>query len=259
MDLGPAQRAARRQPRRAPEATWVEPMPDARVAPERRSGRGRRGAGIDPARVRRRAAEPAAAQRAVLILLRGPAVAGHGGRRAARHERRVGQQRAPARPGHAREQRRQHGRPAAPSDDEADAELLAAYVDAFERYDVDELTSLLHEDATQSMPPYDLWLAGRDDIFSWWVGPGSGCRGSKVDPDRAANGAPAFGQYKPNHARRRLSAVGVAGARGGRREDRRASRSSSTRSGSSRSSACRSSTQARSTLSRAMNSTSSSN
>ena len=82
--------------------------------------------------------------------------------------------------------------------DEADAELLARYVDAFERYDMDALTSLIHEDATQSMPPYDLWLAGRDDILSWWVGPGRGCRGSRVIPTIAANGAPAFGQYKPS-------------------------------------------------------------
>ena len=84
--------------------------------------------------------------------------------------------------------------------DADDAELLARYVDAFERYDMDALTALIHEDATQSMPPYDMWLAGRKDILAWWVGPGNGCRGSKVIPTVAANGAPAFGQYKPNDA-----------------------------------------------------------
>ena len=73
-------------------------------------------------------------------------------------------------------------------------------MDAFQRYDMDALTSLIHEDATQSMPPYDMWLAGRDDIFAWWVGPGNGCRGSKVVPTVGANGAPAFGQYKPSDA-----------------------------------------------------------
>ena len=76
--------------------------------------------------------------------------------------------------------------------------LLARYVDAFERYDIDELTSLIREDATQSMPPFDLWLSGRGDIFEWWFGPGIGCRGSRVIPTVAANGAPAFGQYKPS-------------------------------------------------------------
>jgi RNA polymerase sigma-70 factor (ECF subfamily) len=47
------------------------------------------------------------------------------------------------------------------------------------------------------MPPYDLWLSGRDDIFRWWFGPGIGCQGSRVIPTFAANGSPAFGQYKP--------------------------------------------------------------
>jgi RNA polymerase sigma-70 factor (ECF subfamily) len=85
-----------------------------------------------------------------------------------------------------------------PSVNEADAALLARYVAAFEDYDMDALTSLIHEDATQSMPPYELWLRGRDDILRWWVGQGAGCRGSRVIPTMAANGAPAFGQYKPS-------------------------------------------------------------
>ncbi|HEX5028949.1 MAG TPA: sigma-70 family RNA polymerase sigma factor [Gaiellaceae bacterium] len=84
-----------------------------------------------------------------------------------------------------------------PSVDAADEELLRRYVTAFEQYDLDALTALIHEDATQSMPPFDLWLAGRDDILTWWFGPGAGCRGSRVVPVRSANGAPAFGQYKP--------------------------------------------------------------
>jgi RNA polymerase sigma-70 factor, ECF subfamily len=82
--------------------------------------------------------------------------------------------------------------------DDEQRELLARYVEAFERYDIEALTSLIHEDATQSMPPYDLWLRGRDDIFTWWLGPGIGCRGSRVIPTVAANGSPAFGQYKPS-------------------------------------------------------------
>jgi RNA polymerase sigma-70 factor (ECF subfamily) len=86
----------------------------------------------------------------------------------------------------------------APALDEPDRELLARYVEAFERYDMEALTSLIHEDATQSMPPFDLWLNGRDDILTWWVGPGGGCRGSRVLPTVAANGSPAFGQYKPS-------------------------------------------------------------
>ncbi len=91
-------------------------------------------------------------------------------------------------------------KPSEPALDEPDRELLARYVEAFERYDMDALTSLIHEDATQSMPPFDLWLSGRDDIFTWWVGPGAGCRGSRVIPTVAANGSPAFGQYKPSES-----------------------------------------------------------
>jgi RNA polymerase sigma-70 factor (ECF subfamily) len=85
----------------------------------------------------------------------------------------------------------------APALGEADRALLARYVDAFERYDIDALTALIQEDATQSMPPYDMWLRGRDDIFAWWFGPGIGCRGSRLLPTVGANGSPAYGQYKP--------------------------------------------------------------
>ncbi|MDQ3778765.1 MAG: nuclear transport factor 2 family protein, partial [Actinomycetota bacterium] len=85
-----------------------------------------------------------------------------------------------------------------PSVDKADEELLARYVAAFEDYDIEALTALIKEDAIQSMPPFDLWLRGRDDIFAWWLGPGVGCKGSRVVPAPSANGAPAFGQYKPS-------------------------------------------------------------
>jgi RNA polymerase sigma-70 factor (ECF subfamily) len=88
------------------------------------------------------------------------------------------------------------GDPRPPLDD-SDRELLARYVQAFEQYDMTALTSLIQEDASQSMPPYDMWLRGRDDILTWWFGPGIGCQGSRVIPAPAACGSPAFGQYKP--------------------------------------------------------------
>lgn len=74
--------------------------------------------------------------------------------------------------------------------------LLASYVDAFERYDLDALIELLREDVVQSMPPYPLWLRGHDDVRGWYLGTGIGCRGSRLVPT-VANGAPAFGQYRP--------------------------------------------------------------
>jgi RNA polymerase sigma-70 factor (ECF subfamily) len=82
--------------------------------------------------------------------------------------------------------------------DGARRKLLARYVEAFERYDIGLLTSVIREDAKQSMPPYDLWLNGREDMFRWWFGPGSACRGSRLIPTVSANGSPAFGQYKPS-------------------------------------------------------------
>jgi RNA polymerase sigma-70 factor (ECF subfamily) len=79
-------------------------------------------------------------------------------------------------------------------------ELLARYVDAFQRYDVEALTSVIREDASQSMPPFDMWLSGRDDILTWFFGPGIGCAGSRLIPVEMANGQVAFGQYKPSES-----------------------------------------------------------
>lgn len=84
-----------------------------------------------------------------------------------------------------------------PPEDDEQKELLARYVDAFERYDMESLTSLLHEDATWSMPPYQLWLQTHEDVVAWCLGPGIGCKDSRLIPT-TANGAPAFGQYKPS-------------------------------------------------------------
>ncbi len=88
--------------------------------------------------------------------------------------------------------------------DDAQRRLLERYVAAFEAYDVHQLTAVIREDARQSMPPFDLWLQGRDDMFRWWFGPGSGCRGSRLLPAGTANGSPAFGQYKPGPVPGRL-------------------------------------------------------
>ncbi len=74
-------------------------------------------------------------------------------------------------------------------------ELLARYLDAFERYDMDALAALLHEDAIQTMPPYAMWLQGRADLLTWYMGPGIGCKGSRL-VSGWANGCPAFAQYR---------------------------------------------------------------
>ena len=197
MDLGPAREPVAENLNALPEVTWIEPIPDGRVVPDG-----------DPAEVAQaretvRLALVAALQhlpprqRAVLILcevLRWKAaeVAELLDTSVASVNSALQRARATL------EASELSAAGTAPSVDAADAELLARYVEAFERYDMDALTSLIHEDATQSMPPYDLWLRGRDDIFAWWVGPGIGCRGSRVVAAPAANGSPAFGQYKPS-------------------------------------------------------------
>ncbi|MGH9098749.1 MAG: RNA polymerase subunit sigma-70, partial [Acidimicrobiales bacterium] len=80
--------------------------------------------------------------------------------------------------------------------DEVDPDLLARYVDAFERYDIDALVTLLHNDAVQSMPPFALWIGGAAHIGAWMLQPlPSHCRGSRLVAT-SANGCPAFGQYR---------------------------------------------------------------
>ena len=84
--------------------------------------------------------------------------------------------------------------------DEADSKLLERYVESFERYDIERLVTLLHEDAVQSMPPFAMWLQGAENIGRWMVEPApSGCRGSRL-VTTSANGCPAFGQYRPDPA-----------------------------------------------------------
>ncbi|MDQ1705312.1 MAG: polymerase sigma-70 factor, subfamily [Frankiaceae bacterium] len=78
---------------------------------------------------------------------------------------------------------------------EPERALLARYVDAFQRYDIDTLVTLLHEDASISMPPYEMWLQGREDLRGWYLGYGIGCRGSRLIAT-VANGSPAFAQYR---------------------------------------------------------------
>ncbi len=97
--------------------------------------------------------------------------------------------------------------------DEAQRDLLARYVDAFERYDMASLTSLLHDDATMSMPPLELWLRGHADIADFMLGSGHECRGSTLVPVEAACGAPAFGQYKPGGTPWALIVLELSGGR----------------------------------------------
>ncbi len=91
----------------------------------------------------------------------------------------------------------QEQRPAEVDADQAD--LLARYVDAFQRYDMEQLVTLLHDDAVMTMPPYATWFRGARDICRFMLEPTpSLCRGSVLVPAGQVNGVPAFGQYKPD-------------------------------------------------------------
>jgi RNA polymerase sigma-70 factor (ECF subfamily) len=199
MDLGPAQAPVAENLNTLPEATWIEPIPDGRVV-----------ADSDPSEVAARRDTVRLAlvaalqhlpprQRAVLILrevLRWEA---------AEVAELLDTSVASVNSALQRARATLQAREITPSEqfqplDEEQREFLARYVEAFERYDINALTALIHEDATQSMPPYDLWLRGRADIFEWWLGPGITCRGSRLIPVGAANGSPSYGQYRPSPA-----------------------------------------------------------
>jgi RNA polymerase sigma-70 factor (ECF subfamily) len=199
MDLGPAQEPVVENLHTLPEVTWIEPMPDTSLVPEADP------ADVTVARETVRLAFVAALQhlpprqRAVLILCE--VLRWKASEVAELLETSVPAVNSALQRARATLETADVGSTtSAPSVEAADEELLARYVDAFQRYDMEALTALIHEDAIQSMPPFDMWLAGRDDILGWWVGPGIGCSGSRVIPVVSANGSPAFGQYKPDES-----------------------------------------------------------
>jgi RNA polymerase sigma-70 factor (ECF subfamily) len=193
MDLGPAQTADTPLPAPLPEVTWLEPIPESRIS----SG--------DPAEVAEMRESIRLAfvtalqhlpprQRAVLILrevLRWKA-----NEVAELLDTSVASVNSALQRARASMEDVGDTEPLQPEDEEQKA-LLARYVDAFEQYDMEAFTALLREDATWSMPPYDLWLQTHEDVVKWCLGPGIGCRGSRLIPT-VANGMPAFGQYKPS-------------------------------------------------------------
>jgi RNA polymerase sigma-70 factor, ECF subfamily len=189
MDLGPAQEPVVENLNTRAEATWIQPVPDPAVVTENRETT--------------RLAIVAALQhlpprqRAVLILCE--VLRWQASEVAELLETSVASVNSALQRARATLEASDLSVADAPrSVDVADEELLSRYVKAFEDYDMEALTALIHEDAIQSMPPFDMWLSGRNDIFAWWWGPGIGCEGSRVIPTVSANGSPAFGQYKPS-------------------------------------------------------------
>jgi RNA polymerase sigma-70 factor (ECF subfamily) len=168
IDLGPAQEPIEANLNAMPEATWIQPVPDPAIVTETHETT--------------RLAIVAALQhlpprqRAVLILCE--VLRWRASEVAELLETSVASVNSALQRARATLEASDLSLADAPrSVDEADEELLARYVEAFQNYDVEALTALIHEDAIQSMPPFDMWLSGRDDIFTWWWGPGIGCEG----------------------------------------------------------------------------------
>jgi len=81
------------------------------------------------------------------------------------------------------------------------ADLLARYVDAFQRYDMEQLVTLLADDALMTMPPFAFWVRGAQDVCRWMLEPTpSLCRNSIMVPAGQVNGVQALAQYKPDPA-----------------------------------------------------------
>jgi RNA polymerase sigma-70 factor, ECF subfamily len=199
MDLGPAREPVQESLNMPPEVTWIEPIPDGALSSDADP------AELAVARETIRLAFVAALQqlpprqRAVLILCE--VLRWRASEVAELLEMSVAAVNSALQ--RARATLERSGISAddpPPTVEEPQRELLARYVDAFQSYDIDALTALIAEDAKQSMPPYDMWLAGREDILAWWVGPGNSCRGSRLLPTVGANGTVAFGQYKPSES-----------------------------------------------------------
>jgi RNA polymerase sigma-70 factor, ECF subfamily len=194
MDLGPSSTADAFTGQMLAEHAWVQPVPDARVLP----------GGGDPAELAaaretvRLAFVTAlqqlpARQRAVLILR--DVLSWHAAEVAELLDTSVASVNSALQRARATLAARGADTsrpPAVAADQEA---LLARYVDTFERYDISSLVALLHDDAVMSMPPYNFWLRGAAEMGRWFLGGGSGCRGSRLVAT-AASGCAAFGSYR---------------------------------------------------------------
>jgi RNA polymerase sigma-70 factor, ECF subfamily len=193
IDVAPAATSEARPGDRRPEETWIQPAPDSLILPPD-DDPAERAVERDSVRLAFIAAlqHLAPRQRAVLILrdvLRWRAIevavlletsadaVNSALRRARAALVELEAEQAPLRPS------------------EADRELLTAYIDAFHRHDVDALVALLRDDAILEMPPFDLWLHGREEIRRWLIAVDA-LSDHLLTPVNA-NGSPAAAVYRP--------------------------------------------------------------
>lgn len=82
-------------------------------------------------------------------------------------------------------------------DGEPDPTLLARYMEAFEQFDIPKLVALFHEDGCLSMPPFAMWVRGREHLAQFFALTRWHCLGSRLIPVKVNGGYPAFAQYVP--------------------------------------------------------------
>src|SRR5215213_2891225 len=191
MDLGPSREPVAENLKALPEATWIEPVPDQLVLPEE----------ADPAEVAvaRETIKLAfvaalqhlpARQRSVLILCE--VLKWQASEVAELLDTSVASVNSALQ--RARATLEAHRGEPLDVVDADQQQLLARYVSAFERYDIAELVTLLRDDVVLSMPPWDLWMVGPDDLAAWFLGEGIVCKDGRLIPI-AVNGTAGFGNY----------------------------------------------------------------
>jgi RNA polymerase sigma-70 factor, ECF subfamily len=193
MDVAPVAAGELRRGDARPEATWIQPAPDSLVLPSDRDP-AERAVSRESVRLAFIAAlqHLAPRQRAVLILrdvlrwraaevatlLETSADAVNSALRRARAALAdIDRDTAPSRPS------------------TGDREVLAAYIDAFERNDIDALVALLRDDAILEMPPFELWMRGPEYIRRWLVA--ADALGQELLTPVDANGSLAVAVYRP--------------------------------------------------------------
>jgi RNA polymerase sigma-70 factor (ECF subfamily) len=193
MDVAPVAAGELRRGEARPEATWIQPAPDSLVLP-RDGDPAERAVSRESVRLAFIAAlqHLAPRQRAVLILrdvlrwraaevailLETSADAVNSALRRARAALAdIDRDTAPSRPS------------------TGDREVLAAYIDAFERNDIDALVALLRDDAILEMPPFELWMRGPEHIRRWFVA--ADALSQELLTPVAANGSLAVAVYRP--------------------------------------------------------------
>jgi RNA polymerase sigma-70 factor, ECF subfamily len=193
MDVAPVAAGELRRGDARPEATWIQPAPDSLVLPPDRDP-AERAVSRESVRLAFIAAlqHLAPRQRAVLILrdvlrwraaevatlLETSADAVNSALRRARAALAdIDRDTAPSQPS------------------TGDREVLAAYIDAFERNDIDALVALLRDDAILEMPPFELWMRGPEHIRRWFVA--ADALSQELLTPVAANGSLAVAVYRP--------------------------------------------------------------